>query len=213
MDSFIRIVEIIGTIAFALSGAATGIRKGMDIFGVSILGIITAVGGGIIRDLMIGVTPPQCFRDSLYFIVACLSAVIFFLPFIRIPLQKRHKAFDWVLFLMDTVGLAVFTVVGIQAAQRVSDDFGVILLVCVGVLTGTGGGVMRDLLARDMPYIFRKHVYATASLAGAVVYLLLQRWAGDYVATAAAMAVIIVIRFLSATFHWNLPHAEEQTEE
>ena len=213
MDSFIRIVEIIGTIAFAISGAATGIRKGMDIFGVSILGILTAVGGGIIRDLMIGVTPPQCFRDPLYFVVACISAVVFFMPFIRIPLQKRQKAFDWVLFLMDTVGLAVFTVVGIQAAQRVSGDFGAILLVCLGVLTGTGGGVLRDLLARDMPYIFRKHIYATASLAGAVVYLLLQPWAGDYIATAAAMAVIIVIRFLSATFRWNLPHAEVKSEE
>lgn len=210
MDSFIQIVEIIGTIAFAVSGAATGIRKGMDIFGVSILGIITAVGGGIIRDLMIGVTPPQCFQDSLYLIVACISAVVFFMPFIRIPLQKQQKAFDWVLFLMDTVGLAVFTVVGIQAAQRVSDSFGAILLVCVGVLTGTGGGVLRDLLARDMPYIFRKHIYATASLTGAVLYLLLEFWAGKYIATAAAMALIILIRFLSATFRWNLPHAEAQ---
>ncbi len=210
MESFIRIVEIIGTIAFAISGAATGIRKGMDIFGVSILGVVTAVGGGIIRDLMIGVTPPQCFQNSLYMNVACISAVIFFMPFIRIPLQKRQKAFDWVLFLMDNVGLAVFTVVGIQTAQSVSDDFGLILLVCVGVLTGTGGGVLRDLLARDMPYIFRKHIYATASLAGAVVYLLLEKWVGVYVATGVAMVVIIIIRFLSATFHWNLPHAQSE---
>lgn len=210
MDSFIRILEIIGTFAFAVSGAATGIRKGMDIFGVSILGIITAVGGGIIRDLMIGVTPPQCFRDSLYLVLACLSSVIFFMPFIRIPLQKRQKAFEWVLFLMDTIGLAVFTVVGIQAAQRVSNEFSVILLVCLGVLTGTGGGVLRDLLARDMPYVFRKHIYATASMAGAALYLLLQRWMGEYVATGAAMGLILLIRFLSATFHWNLPHAEAE---
>lgn len=207
MDGFLEIVELIGTVAFAVSGAAIGIRKGMDIFGVIILGAVTAVGGGILRDLMIGLTPPQCFRDPVYLVVACLSAMVFFLPVLRQPLQRRQRAFDWVLLGMDSVGLAAFTVAGIQTAQRVSTEFGVILLVCVGVLTGTGGGVLRDLLAGDMPYIFRKHIYATASMAGAALYLLLQPWAGDYAAAAAAMLLVVVIRLLSAAFRWNLPHA------
>lgn len=209
MDWFLKLVELIGTVAFAVSGAAIGIRKKMDVFGVCILGIVTAVGGGIIRDLMIGFTPPQCFRDPLYLVVACVSALVFFLPVIRHPLQRRQVAFDWVLFAMDTLGLAAFTVVGVQAAERVSGDFGSVLLVCVGMLTGTGGGVLRDLLAGDMPYIFRKHIYATASLAGAVLYLLLQPYTSTYLDTAAAMILVMVIRLLSATFRWNLPHAKE----
>lgn len=204
MDNFLTLVELIGTVAFAISGAATAIRKHMDVFGVCILGIVTAVGGGIMRDLMIGFTPPQCFRDSLYFVVACLSALVFFV--LHRPLQRQQAVFDWVLFAMDTVGLAVFTVVGIQAAERVSGQFGVVLLVCVGMLTGTGGGILRDLLAGNTPYVFVKHVYATASMAGAVLYLLL-RPLGYYPATIAAMALILVIRCLSARYRWNLPRS------
>lgn len=209
MDWFLTLVELVGTVAFSVSGAATAIGKRMDIFGVCILGIITAVGGGIIRDLMIGSTPPQCFQSPLYLVVACLAAAVFFLPFIRKPLQRRQAGFDRVLFTMDTLGLAAFTVVGIQAALQVNSRFGWLLLLCEGVLTGTGGGVLRDLLAGDMPYIFRKHVYATASLAGAVLYLLLHQLAGMHIATVASMLLICLIRVLSARFRWNLPHASD----
>ena len=93
-DRFLTLVELVGTVAFSVSGAATAIGKRMDIFGVCILGIITAVGGGIIRDLMIGSTPPQCFQSPLYLVVACLAAAVFFLPFIRKPLQRRQAGFD-----------------------------------------------------------------------------------------------------------------------
>ncbi len=198
-------VELIGTVAFAVSGAAIAIRRQMDLFGVCVLGIVTAVGGGVLRDLMIGSTPPLCFRDPLYLVVACLTSVLFFLPFVHRPLQRRQAVFDWVLFGMDTLGLAAFTVSGIQTAERVSASFGGILLVFVGLLTGTGGGILRDLLAGEMPFILRKHVYATASLAGAVLYLLL-RQLDIYAATVAAMALTILIRLLSARFRWNLPH-------
>ena len=205
MYSFIRIIEIIGTIAFALSGVVIGMRKNLDIFGDLILGLVTAVGGGILRDLMIGRVPPSCFRDPIYIIIALVASLVFCLPFISGTLLRTEKLYEWGLFAMDTVGLAVFTVVGIRTGIQVSESFSYLLLITVGVLTGTGGGVLRDVLAGDTPYIFRKHVYATASLLGAITYLLLYHRVSEFISVPAAMVVIVVIRTLAAIFKWNLP--------
>lgn len=207
MSLFILAAELIGTVAFSISGALLGMKKDMDLFGIVILGLATAVGGGVLRDLMIGVTPPQCFRDPIYLIVATAAAVLFFLPAIRTPLLSRSPGFDTVLFLMDAIGLAVFTITGIQTAQQVSTSFGTFLLVFVGLLTGTGGGVLRDLFAGYRPYIFVKHVYATAALIGALFYLAAQHWYNGPATAVAAMALIFLIRCLSAKFKWNLPKA------
>ena len=206
MYTFIRGIEIIGTIAFALSGVVIGMRKNLDLFGDLILGVVTAVGGGILRDLMIGRVPPSCFRDPIYIIIAICSSLVFCLPFISGPLLKSEKLYEWGLFAMDTVGLAIFTIVGIRTGIQVSESFSYLLLVTVGVLTGTGGGVLRDVLAGDTPYIFKKHVYATASLVGAVCYLLLYSRVTEFIAIPTAMLVIIIIRTLAAVFKWNLPH-------
>ncbi|MBR4953709.1 MAG: TRIC cation channel family protein [Oscillospiraceae bacterium] len=206
MYTFIRVIEIIGTIAFALSGVVIGMRKNLDLFGDLILGIVTAVGGGILRDLMIGRVPPSCFRDPIYIIIAICASLVFCLPFISGTLLKSEKLYEWGLFAMDTVGLAIFTIVGIRTGIQVSENFSYLLLVTVGVLTGTGGGVLRDVLAGDTPYIFKKHVYATASLVGAVCYLLLYSCVNEFIALPTAMLVIIIIRTLAAVFKWNLPH-------
>ncbi|MBR5260615.1 MAG: TRIC cation channel family protein [Oscillospiraceae bacterium] len=206
MYTFIRVIEIIGTIAFALSGVVIGMRKNLDLFGDLILGIVTAVGGGILRDLMIGRVPPSCFRDPIYIIIAICASLVFCLPFISGTLLKSEKLYEWGLFAMDTVGLAIFTIVGIRTGIQVSENFSYLLLVTVGVLTGTGGGVLRDVLAGDTPYIFKKHVYATASLVGAVCYLLLYSRVNEFIALPTAMLVIIIIRTLAAVFKWNLPH-------
>ena len=206
MYTFIRVIEIIGTIAFALSGVVIGMRKNLDLFGDLILGIVTAVGGGILRDLMIGRVPPSCFRDPIYIIIAICASLVFCLPFISGTLLKSEKLYEWGLFAMDTVGLAIFTIVGIRTGIQVSENFSYLLLVTVGVLTGTGGGVLRDVLAGDTPYIFKKHVYATASLVGAVCYLLLYSRVNEFIALPTAMLVIIIIRTLAAVFRWNLPH-------
>ena len=206
MYTFIRVIEIIGTIAFALSGVVIGMRKNLDLFGDLILGIVTAVGGGILRDLMIGRVPPSCFRDPIYIIIAICASLVFCLPFISGTLLKSEKLYEWGLFAMDTVGLAIFTIVGIRTGIQVSENFSYLLLVTVGVLTGTGGGVLRDVLAGDTPYIFKKHVYATASLVGAVCYLLLYSRVNEFIALPTAMLVIIAIRTLAAVFKWNLPH-------
>ena len=206
MDLFITVIEVIGTIAFALSGVVTGMRKNFDIFGDLILGVVTAVGGGILRDLMIGRVPPTCFRNPIYLIIALAASLIFCLPFISGVLLKSEKLYNWALFCMDTVGLAVFTVVGARTALQVSENFGYTLLLTVAVLTGAGGGVLRDVLAGDTPYIFRKHIYATASLCGAVCYLLLHPRIREYIAVLAALAVVVTLRTLARIFQWNLPH-------
>ena len=116
MDLFILIIELIGTMAFAASGAMTGIKKNMDIFGVCILALTTAVGGGVIRDLILGSTPPATFRDPVYATVAIVTALVLFLPRVRRLLMWDQALFDLSLFLMDTAGLAIFTVMGIRVA-------------------------------------------------------------------------------------------------
>ena len=151
----------------------------MDLFGVCILGLTTAVGGGIIRDMTLGNTPPATFRDPSYALVALAASLVLFLSRVRHLLQRNQQFYDLALFLMDTAGLGIFTVSGIRVAQRCVAEPSVFLLVFVGVITGVGGGVLRDVLAGDTPYIFIKHVYASASLLGALVCSLLWQVLGE----------------------------------
>ncbi len=206
-DLLLLIFELIGTVAFAISGAMTGLRKKMDIFGVVILGLITAVGGGIIRDLVLGNTPPVTFKNPVYSLVAIAVSIIFFLPFVRKLFTKKQKFFDNLLLIMDSLGLAVFTVVGIQTASSMHFH-NIYILIFVGVVTGVGGGVIRDTLAGDMPYIFVKHFYATASLIGAVITSVLWSVIGEGYSMLIGVAVIFVLRLFAAHYHWKLPKIE-----
>ena len=158
MNQFLFFLEILGTVAFAASGAMTGLKKNMDIFGVCILGLTTAVGGGVIRDLILGNTPPATFQNPIYATVAILTSLVLFLPGLRRILMRNPQWFDWSLRLMDSLGLGIFTVVGIRIAYRCTETPTLFLLVFVGVVTGVGGGLLRDVMAGDTPYIFVKHV-------------------------------------------------------
>lgn len=206
MNTWIWILELIGTVAFSVSGAVTGVKKHMDIFGVAILGLTTAVGGGVLRDLILGVTPPVTFRDPVYALVAIGTAVFVFLPTIRARLTRSGAITDSVLLLMDSLGLGIFTVVGIKTAVGAIPDPGVFLLIFVGAVTGVGGGVLRDVLAGDTPYIFVKHIYACASVAGAILCVVLWNLSPLW-AMLSGTALVVVIRLLSARFKWNLPRA------
>ncbi len=206
MAIILLIFELIGTVAFALSGALIGISKKMDIFGVIILGLITAVGGGVIRDLVLGNTPPETFKNPIYGIVAIVVSIIVFIPFFRKALLKNQRAFDIILLVMDSLGLAVFTVVGIETAVNVT-GYNIYLLLFVGVVTGVGGGVMRDTLAGNTPYIFIKHFYATASLIGSAAAVALWIAVGIMNAMIIGAAVIFALRMCAAHFHWKLPKA------
>ena len=207
MAEFLLILEIIGTVAFAVSGAMTGLSKKMDIFGVVILGLTTAVGGGMIRDLVLGLTPPAMFTNPIYAAVAAVVSVIVFLPAVRRWLTAYGRVREILMLVMDSLGLGVFTVVGIQRAYTATDHRGLFLLVFVGVVTGVGGGLLRDVMAGQTPYIFVKHVYASASIIGAILCAALWAPLGATIAMILGVSVILAIRLLAAHYHWSLPKA------
>lgn len=209
MELFILVIELAGTMAFAASGAMTGMKKNMDIFGICILALTTAVGGGVIRDLILGNTPPNTFRNPVYATVAIVTALVLFLPWVRRFLMRDQRLYDLAMLILDTAGLGIFTVVGMRIAYATTPSPTLFLLVFVGVITGVGGGVIRDMMAGDTPYIFVKHIYACASLAGALVCAALWNGAGEMAAMAVGMTVVIVIRLLSAHYRWNLPKAHD----
>ena len=202
MDNpIILTAEIIGTVAFASSGAMLAIRKNMDLFGVLVLGLCVAVGGGIL-----GQTPPGAFRDPVYAMVAMGTS---FLLFVVVYLKKEIlnskylTLYEQVMNYCDAVGLGIFTVVGVYTAHSLGyhNKF---FLIFLGMLTGVGGGMIRDVLADSMPFILRKHVYAVAALAGALVCVNLIDQ-NLYLSLAAGTTVIIVIRVLATKFCWDLP--------
>ena len=194
---------MIGTVAFAASGALVGIHKGMDVFGVCILGLTTACGG-MVRDVLLGNTPPAAFQDPVPSAVAVATSLILFLSGVRHLLMGNQRRYDLFMLLMDSAGLGIFTVMGVRTAWHCVEEPPLYLLVFVGAVTGVGGGLLRDIMARDMPYIFIKHIYACASLAGALLCGLM-RPVGEMPAMVAGAALVFVIRCLSAHYRWNLP--------
>lgn len=205
------IMEMIGTIAFAASGAMVGIRKKMDIFGVCVLGFVTACGGGMVRDVILGIHPPNVFRNTDYALVAVATSVIVFVTIYikRDMMDGSFKlVYDKVMLIMDSVGLAIFTVVGVNIGIQAGYLEKIFLLTFVGTITGVGGGLMRDVMAGEPPYIFVKHIYASASVVGAMVCVYMYRSFGTVVSMVAPSVVILLIRYLAAHYHWNLPRVE-----
>ena len=208
-DTLLLVFEIFGTVAFAASGAMTGLSKKMDIFGVVTLGIVTSVGGGVIRDLVLGNTPPATFSNPVYALVATVVSIMLFIPAVRRFMLRNQRLYDKAMLVMDSVGLGIFTVVGIETAY-LADKSNVFLLLFVGMVTGIGGGVLRDVLAGNTPYIFIKHFYASASLIGAVVCIgIWEFFERPGIAMLAGSLCILVLRFLAARFRWSLPKAED----
>ncbi len=199
-DIFLFILEILGTVAFAVSGATVALEKKMDMLGVAVLGMTTAVGGGIIRDLILGSTPPIAFQEPIYALIAIAAALLCFCPPVR-----RHLDTNRVMILIpDSIGLGIFTVVGTVAGLQCSET-NVFLSIFVGVTTGVGGGVLRDIFAGNTPYIFVKHFYACASILGAITCALFWQLLGELPAMITGAAVTIILRFLAAKYRWKLP--------
>ncbi len=208
MEIFVLILELIGTVAFAASGAIIAIRKKMDIFGVMVLALTTAVGGGVIRDLLLGITPPITFITPIYAVTAVIVAVLVFLRPVRYYLTGTHAVYQRTMLLMDSIGLAIFSVVGVSIACNAQPEGGIFLKVFVGVLSAVGGGILRDVMACDTPQIFVKDVYASASLAGALLCTLLWPVIGHAYAMLLGALLVLSLRIASATFRWNLPRAD-----
>lgn len=195
--TFLLIVEIIGTLAFAISGIRLAALKKFDWFGAFIVGLVTAIGGGTIRDLFLSTTP-FWMLNYWYLIVTAiaLGLVIIF---------KRYLVrLDHTFFIFDTIGLALFVVIGMQKSL----DFGFSMWVAIimGTITGAFGGVLRDILINEEPLIFRKEVYATACLAGGLSYWLISHIGGSIVVQQiSCAAIIIIVRVLSVIYNWSLP--------
>jgi uncharacterized membrane protein YeiH len=201
----IQFLDIFGTFVFAISGAFKAIKHELDLLGVLVLAIATGIGGGILRDLLIGYTPPSALRDETFFVVCCLGglAVFFAAP-------KIAKRWDMVL-IADAIGLGVFTAIG--AATGLEKGVGITGVLLLGVLTATGGGVLRDVLVREIPMIIRKDFYATASLLGGLVLVVLARFHIDKTVTVfACMFSTILIRLLAMRLKFELPRARSLPE-
>lgn len=209
MEYLFFALEMIGTVSFAISGAMTGLKKNMDVFGVCVLGVTTAVGGGILRDVLLGLTPPATLVNPRNVFLAILISVVLFFPVVRRFLLNHQHVYDRMLLLADSAGLGLFTVSGIRVAALAGYGENSFLLIFVGVITGVGGGVIRDLFAGDRPYIFVKHIYACAAIAGAVLCEAIRPAIGLEAAMIAGLIVIVVIRLCSAKYHWSLPRATQ----
>lgn len=206
MDFVFFVLEIIGAISFSISGALTAIKKNMDVFGACVLGMTTAIGGGIMRDLILGVNPPVAFINPTQAIIGFTLPVIFYLPKTqKILIPNTHKSHDVCLLIADSIGLGVFTVVGVSASFDVLINPNVFTAVFLGAMTGIGGGILRDTLSLTLPKVFVKHFYACASILGALVTYFSRFLFGILASTILGIIVVLVLRILASTLHWKLP--------
>lgn len=207
--SILFIMEMIGTIAFASSGAMGGIRKGLDLLGITVVGVTTAVGGGMIRDLILGNTPPVMFVKPIYAVVAVITVLTLFLIVkfhIRTEKILSSEKMDWIMNVIDAIGLGAFTVVGVNTALARYESW-YMFAIFLGVLTGVGGGALRDMMLQEIPAVLKKHIYACASFAGALCYIWMVPLIGQNVALIISTLIVIVIRILARYYRWNLPKA------
>ncbi len=198
MENISDVVDILGTIAFAISGVLIAMKKRMDIFGILIIATVTSVGGGTLRDLLIGKTPVTWMLNST-FVYLIIGTTIFAMIF-----RKWLKYFRTSLFLFDTIGIALYTVTGVQIGLRIELD--PVICVALGTITACFGGVIRDMLCAEIPIIFRKEIYASACIAGGVVYVTLyQANLNSTMLTIISGLTIIIIRSLAVRFKLSLP--------
>ena len=214
-EGILYVTELLGTVAFALSGAMVGVKKQLDLLGVIVLGVTTAVGGGALRDLMLGNIPPVMFRNSTYVLVAFLTALVMFifLYIVGHRFSKYGELYTKLLNLVDAIGLGVFATAGARTAITAGFGERGFLVLFVGVITGVGGGMLRDLMATEIPMVLKKRIYAVAALAGAWLYYMLVRFGvNELAATYLGIGSVIAIRMLAAHYCWDLPRIPHKFE-
>lgn len=195
---FFQVIDILGTIAFAISGVLVALNKKMDPFGVLIIAFVTAVGGGTLRDVMIGIEPVSWMRNMTYVYVIIATTVF------AILLRKKINYLRTSLFLFDTIGIGLYTVVGIETGLVAG--LHPIICIALGTMTACFGGVIRDILCNEIPVIFRKEIYATACILGGLSYfLLLQFMADTNFIFVIAIGIVILVRLIAVKFKISLP--------
>lgn len=196
--SFFETLDILGTMAFAISGALSAINRKFDLFGLFIIAFVTAVGGGTLRDVLIGNNPVSWMQNVAIIYIIGITTVLTVI--FRIQLEYLKKS----LFLFDTIGLGIFTITGIEIGLRANLD--PIICISLGTITGCFGGVIRDILCNEVPIIFRKEIYATATIFGGLLFIGLKQLNIDtnviYISTA---LLIIIIRILVVRYKISLP--------
>lgn len=207
--------EIIGTIAFAISGAMIAIDRGLDLFGVVFLAIMTAFGGGTIRDILLGKFPPKMFYSYQNLMIAfvCAVGVFLLMYFQRTENVTKSTAFIKSVNIFDAIGLGIFSVIGVQASFAAGYGNNAFFSVFLGMTTGCGGGIIRDLLSMETPYVLKKHIYAIASIVGSIVfYYSYQQPINESIAMVSGILVTILIRMLATYYKWNLPKIKNMTD-
>lgn len=207
------IFEILGTIAFAFSGAVVGLSRRMDIFGISVLAVMTGVGGGMIRDVLCGITPPLALQNPIGLLVSIGTALVVSLlyPFWKLTANNRR----FIVFtynISDTIGLAAFTVTGaLTAFYQFPDSYHYLLPTMLGMITAVGGGMIRDMMARRMPVVLYMDVYAVASAVGGLALCVLRQQSMPLTyASWTAFAIVVLLRFLAIHFKWQLYHPQRK---
>nr|WP_297787631.1 trimeric intracellular cation channel family protein [uncultured Allomuricauda sp.] len=192
-------IDILGTIAFAISGVLVAMEKRLDLFGVFIIAFVTAIGGGTLRDLLIGNTPVGWMQDLTYVITIFIS-VVFAIIFVNKLKYLRRS-----LFLFDTIGIGLYTMVGVE--KGLEAELLPVMCIFLGTMTACFGGVIRDILCNEIPVIFRKEIYATACILGALSYfLIIQFPVKDEYAYISGILVVIILRLLAVRFKISLPN-------
>ncbi|MCI6549756.1 MAG: trimeric intracellular cation channel family protein [Prevotella sp.] len=199
-----QIIEFLGTFAFAISGIRHAAARHFDWFGGFVCGVAVAIGGGTIRDMMLGVTP-FWMTSSIYFICTLLAQAFV------IIFARSLKRLDNAWFVFDTLGLALFTIAGIQKTLACDHPFWVAIL--MGCITGSAGGVIRDILLNKVPVIFHKEIYAMASIAGGLLYWAMTSIGVNVGVTAVVTFLLIsLIRYVAVRYHISLPHLHSEEE-
>ena len=212
----LTVMEWIGTIAFAVSGSLVAISHGLDLFGVLTVGCITAAGGGMLRDIILGNIPPLIFSNTHILLVALLTSLLVFI--IAYVNAKRfnglREKIDKINILFDAIGLAVFSLTGVEIAHDAGISQDVVLSITAGVLSGVGGGVIRDVLVNEKPYVLTKHIYAVASVLGSGIYYIMSVCMDHRIlGTAVSVGLVMSIRLMAARYHWRLPKIKLDSEE
>lgn len=194
----IYIIDLVGTFVFAISGTLTAADKKFDLFGAATIALVTAVGGGTLRDLLIGSLPVGWMLNPAYILLIGIAIPVSF--FLKNYILKLRR----MLFLFDSIGIGLFTILGLQ--KTLALGLSPVVAVIMGMVSAVFGGVLRDILCNEIPLIFRKEIYATACLAGAVLFLLLKNAGLDNdLNMPLTMVLIIVIRILAVKKHWSMP--------
>ncbi|MBR7163956.1 MAG: trimeric intracellular cation channel family protein [Clostridia bacterium] len=211
MTEIVQMMEIIGTVAFALSGSLVAISSGLDVFGVVFLSCITAFGGGIIRDILLGISPPAIFSNFTIFLLAMIVAVMTFV--IAYVFKEKFSFFktrvEVVNNVFDAIGLGAFVVIGSEIACLNGFLNNGFIVVFSGMITGVGGGIFRDVLIDITPYVFKKHIYAMAAIMGGITYFALRKYIQNIqLASVLSMLLIFTIRMLATRYRWSLPKVQ-----